>query len=130
MMRNDFVRRSDVMDSMVKEYNRRYSLGERNGLHLAWIEKAVNDVPSAQPYTDEEIQKMQDIEQEMLEKAYECGREDAKPERKRGRWNPDPINGVKPYGYICNLCGAWQPVERNYCPNCGADMRETWEVKK
>ena len=46
---NDLVRRKDVMDSLVKEYNRRFSLGERNGLHLAWIEKAVNDVPFAQP---------------------------------------------------------------------------------
>ena len=31
---------------------------------------------SAQP-TDAEIQKMQDIEQAMLEKAYECGKQDA-----------------------------------------------------
>lgn len=44
---NDIVRRKDVMDSLVKEYNRRYSLGERNGLKLAWIEKAVNDVTAA-----------------------------------------------------------------------------------
>lgn len=46
---NDLVRRKDVMDSLVKEYNRRFSLGERSGLRLAWIEKAVNDVDAAQP---------------------------------------------------------------------------------
>ena len=34
--------------------------------------------PSAQP-TDADIQKMQDIEQAMLEKAYECGKQDAAP---------------------------------------------------
>ena len=45
---NDLVRRKDVMDSLVKEYNRRYILGERNGLKLAWIEKAVNEVDVAQ----------------------------------------------------------------------------------
>ena len=33
--------------------------------------------PSAQPYTDEEIQKMQDIEQAQLYKAYEMGNADA-----------------------------------------------------
>ena len=38
----------------------------------------VRDIaPSAQPYTDEEIQKMQDIEQVQLDKAYEMGKADA-----------------------------------------------------
>ena len=38
----------------------------------------VRDIaPSAQPYTDEEIQKMQDIEQAQLDKAYEMGKADA-----------------------------------------------------
>ena len=40
------------------------------------IEVWVNALPSAQP-TDTDIQKMQDIEQAMLEKAYECGKQDA-----------------------------------------------------
>lgn len=45
-MRNDLVRRGDVMDELVKEYNRRWQEG---GLKLAWIEKAVD---SARPVTD------------------------------------------------------------------------------
>jgi len=37
-------------------------------------------MPSAQPtYTDAEIQKMQDLEQAQIEKAYQLGREDAQP---------------------------------------------------
>ena len=40
------------------------------------IEVWVNALPSAQP-TDADIQRMQDIEQAMLEKAYECGKQDA-----------------------------------------------------
>ena len=40
---------------------------------LVW---AVEALPSAQP-TDAEIQRMQDIEQAALEKAYECGKQDA-----------------------------------------------------
>lgn len=44
------------------------------------IARAVEKLPSAQPYTDEEIQKMQDMEQAQLEKAFELGREDAKAE--------------------------------------------------
>ena len=37
-------------------------------------------LPSVQPYTDEEIQKMQDIEQAEIEKAFELGQESAKAE--------------------------------------------------
>ena len=39
--------------------------------------EAIEGLPSAQPYTDEEIQKMQDIEQAQLNKAYEMGKADA-----------------------------------------------------
>lgn len=40
-LRDDLVRRGDVMDELVKEYNRRWQEG---GLKLAWIEKAVDSV--------------------------------------------------------------------------------------
>lgn len=43
---NDLVRRKDVMDSLAKEYNDRRAW-KTGGLQLAWIEKAVNDVPAA-----------------------------------------------------------------------------------
>ena len=39
----------------------------------------IKPLPSAQPYTDEEIQKMQDMEQAQLDKAFGLGREDAQP---------------------------------------------------
>ena len=42
---NDLVRRKDVMDSIVMEYNRSRT---GDGLKLAWIEKAVNEVDVAQ----------------------------------------------------------------------------------
>lgn len=38
--------------------------------------EVLKTLPSAQP-TDAEIQRMQDIEQAMLDKAYECGKQDA-----------------------------------------------------
>ena len=44
------------------------------------IEKAVNALPSAQPYSEADIQKMQDLEQAEMLKAYECGRASAQPE--------------------------------------------------
>lgn len=43
----------------------------------------VRDIaPSAQRYTDEEVQKIQDLEQLEIEKAFQLGREDAQ------RWIP------------------------------------------
>ena len=45
-LRDDLVRRGDVMDELVKEYNKRWQEG---GLKLAWIEKAVD---SARPVED------------------------------------------------------------------------------
>lgn len=42
-MRNDLVSRKAVMDSLTAEYNRRFR--EHDGLRLAYIEKAVDDVP-------------------------------------------------------------------------------------
>ena len=41
------------------------------------LDGLIKQFPSAQPYTDEEIQKMQDIEQAQLDKAYEMGKADA-----------------------------------------------------
>ena len=49
---------------------------------LVEIKDCIEKLPPAQPYTDEEIQKMQDIEQAQLDKAYEMGKADAM------RWIP------------------------------------------
>ena len=50
-MRNDLVKRNEVMESLTKEYNRRYRVegASFSGLKLAWIEGAINDVHSAVP---------------------------------------------------------------------------------
>ena len=39
-------------------------------------------------------------------------------EPKRGKWI-DFKNGWK-----CSACGKWNNETSNFCPNCGADMRE------
>lgn len=49
-------------------------------------------------------------------------------ERKRGEWLY-----LYDGNYKCSVCGSWwcctdsQIYEMNYCPNCGADMRERRE---
>ena len=42
--------------------------------------QTIAKLPSAQPYTEAEIQKMQELEQAELQKAYECGRASAQPD--------------------------------------------------
>ena len=56
----------------------------------------------------------------------------------RGKWLPDydyteyDYDGSTPLpepqkfqdGWQCSLCGAYEPSTVNFCPNCGADMRE------
>lgn len=46
---SDLIDRRETMQALVAEYNRRFMAGDRGGLKMAWIEKAVDDVPSAQP---------------------------------------------------------------------------------
>ena len=72
----------------------------------------IEGMPSAQPYTEAEIQKMQDLEQAELDKAYECGRASAQSEiivcadckhwichdKRCGYWNHD----VKPLDWCCH----------------------------
>lgn len=46
-------------------------------------------------------------------------------ERKRGKWEYKP--SLYPYGvehFECSLCGESVVDRTNFCPNCGADMRE------
>lgn len=50
-MNDELVSRKAVMDELVKEYNRRYDAGDRGGLKLAWIEKAVNSAPCVNQWT-------------------------------------------------------------------------------
>jgi hypothetical protein len=33
-----------------------------------------------------------------------------------------------PYGYRCSICSRRIKVKENFCPNCGADMRERIET--
>ena len=105
---------------------------------------ALKTMPSAQPtYTDAEIEKMQDLEQAQIEKAYQLGREDAQSERKTGKWIPcserlpaktghylcsfkkpnriDNIfvdlaywTGGRWYGYLANEINAWMQLPMPY----------------
>lgn len=59
------------------------------------------------------------------DEAHDFPAEDVQPV-KHGRWiwDSSPEFG-NPYGsYVCSECDERQAYRENYCPNCGADMRE------
>ena len=90
----DLIDRKAVMESITAEYNRK---GTGDGLRLAWIEKAVNSVPSVTP------------------------------EQKTGHWieSDDPIEKYtcSNCGGACWYYDYRGTVAKsNYCPNCGAKM--------
>ena len=51
------------------------------------------------------------------------------PQTKRGKWieTKDDCNGINFYDFSfeCSKCGKERSFKSNYCPNCGADMRES-----
>ena len=94
---------------------------------LVEIKDCIEKLPSAQPYTDEEIQKMQDIEQAQLDKAYELGYQAgraAQPERQKGEWIDYTEDGYVecPFCHSATNCDG-NKDELHFCFSCGADMR-------
>lgn len=47
----------------------------------------------------------------------------AQPEREKGKWTHISDGYVDIYE--CNQCGDTEDYERNFCPDCGADMRQS-----
>lgn len=44
----------------------------------------------------------------------------AQSDRKKGKWRD---RGLYALGYNCSCCGKTNIDQSDYCPNCGADMR-------
>ena len=116
---SDLIDRAAAIDAIRKDV--------MGGLNY---ESILKRLPSAQPYSDAEIQKMQELEQAELQKAYECGRASAQSERKTGKWSVEFSPAYKGGAYCeCSQCnykfamGAYfEPDEWKFCPYCGAKM--------
>lgn len=52
----------------------------------------------------------------------------AQPQRMRGRWKRTYLDheamGERPSIFYCSACNQCIAFPTNYCPSCGADMRE------
>jgi hypothetical protein len=102
---NDLISRQAAIKAFLTELTKR----ERKNLLHTWstvevkyfVADMLEKLPSVQPYTDEEIQKMQDIEQAQLDKAYEMGKADAL------RWIPC---SEKEAEYPCLACDVFGQI--------------------
>lgn len=49
----------------------------------------------------------------------------AEPEHKKGEWVDFTMYDKAATQELCGACGTWSlGMAKNFCPNCGADMRE------
>ena len=76
------VSRQAAIDAM--EESKRIYVDRR--VIIGKMQDIVNNLPSAQPYTEEEIQAMQDLEQAQLDKAYELGWKEGREALREETW--------------------------------------------
>lgn len=100
------------------------------------MEKVIKLPPVTPKYTDAEIQKMQEMEQAEIQKAYELGLQAVNPQEKTGYWMPiEYPTGVEAFGVKemsaqelqCSECGKTVDIsdgDFKYCPYCKARMVE------
>lgn len=75
-----------------------------------------------------ELEKALKYDRNQYEKGYADAR--MKYERPQGEWiNPseNPEFSNKDFFNDCSLCGHTQMDKSNFCPKCGADMREEYK---
>lgn len=81
---------------------------------ISLIRRKIEKLPSVKPqYTDDEIQKMQELEQAEIQKAYELG----KP--KTGHWISYYDEDTKESWYECDRCHTKRAFNTKFCPDCG-----------
>lgn len=127
-----------TIDYAVDEFDKGYNIGIQKAvelidnaptidavpmdLHEKCMDKAISDYIECQEnkITDEDIQNA-------IKQGYNDGyaMAKAKCERPKGEWEFRKTNADEHFLYeTCNICGAVRhSLHKNFCANCGADMR-------
>ena len=94
---DDFVRRSDILTAL-----------HSGNIDLGFVYK-------------ETYRKLREYSREVDKVIKSVPAADVR-EVKRGKWimKPHKMMGESP---CCSECGAFEPMKRNFCPNCGAKMQ-------
>ena len=126
---SDVISRQAAIDALYDKGSSMTAWGELLAMKWSDIQTCIELLPSAQPFTSEQIQTMQELESAQVKKAYELGKAD----RPKGYWIDTQVDSVGiAHRCICSICGeepaAWSSINKfDFCPNCGADMRERGE---
>ena len=125
---HDLVSRRAAIEAVHKEFDE-CLVWDESGKHTAdEVERILTDVPSAQPYTEEEIQAMQDLEQAQLDKAYQIGMESAQPESRR-EWYMHGYRDAQKMHESCTDCPLYDH-DRHNCPRFNKVIPRTIEEVK
>jgi len=126
-MNNDLISRSELKKAFeedlkcggvkIKEFDKGYDLGVKTAIEMLNNAPAVNPSLNLDNITEEDIEKFIVIMQRANSKGLLTINED-KP---KGEWNY-----IQAGMCVCPFCGAYPHKDyKNFCPNCGADMRGT-----
>lgn len=135
---SDVISREEVKKQTTKKNSIWNTITDSSGRGL---DEILDSIPSAQPFTTEQIQTMQELESAQIEKAYELGKAD----RPTGHWIENAqeyyeminekgggVDENTPYftdDIACSECLAKFSVIDNeterfdFCPNCGCSMK-------
>jgi hypothetical protein len=89
----------------------------------------IHELPSAQPYAlDEWCDTCKEYDSERhccprWNRVIRTALNEVEPMRKRGKWI-DKSGGIEDAWNYCSVCGEQAIDLYDFCPNCGADMRE------
>lgn len=102
-MHHDYIKLSDVLDSIDD-----------------WVH--IDRYYHPEDYEDQTLAPGIPVE-EMKLRVKQCAAADVRPVV-RGEWILKHHKMLGPATPCCSECGKFEPMVRNYCPNCGADMRK------
>lgn len=113
MRSEDLISREKAYEVLTEYYHHKTELQH----------KALREALDMVPPVDIDLS---DYSDRLWRKAYEQGKADAEPERKRGKWQEDTSG----YGFwICSNCGfvseaSGANILYIFCPHCGAEMEK------
>ena len=114
---SDVISRQAAIDGVKTLHDVAWKKWHEPTLSTNGVLDMIRELPSAQPFTEEQIQTMQVLESAQIEKAYELGKAD----RPTGHWIEND-NGT----FSCSNCQSWIPKEQHHyarhCLYCGARM--------
>ena len=113
-MNNDLISRSELKEAINKIIDEEIEIDEKWARGLKYSLKIINNVPTVEP------DKIQALMSDYL--VYRC--EPKRPQGEWVKWNFKTFGAMGDWEYKCSNCEKVYGGEYNFCPNCGAQMKE------